>query len=167
MLIRLSTEERRSFEAILGLLETEISENKIGHRTVSYSALSIILITIFRKMSISYSSTQNDMKDVLEYINQRYTESITETGLATMCHYNPSYFSRLFKAYTGMTFTDYLKKKRIEAACDMLLTSENKINNIYTKVGYTDKTKFYKHFRQLTGYTPLEYKKVKIEHSLK
>jgi len=67
----------------------------------------------------------------------------------------------MFKIHTGVTFTEYLKKTRIEAACNLLMNTDLKVSDIYVKVGYTDKTKFHKHFQQITGMTPLAFKKSK------
>lgn len=160
-LIQFSPEERRSFEHILILLDDEIEAKKIGYEALIYSGMTILITMILRKMSISYTNAENNLKEVLLYIKEHFSESISENKLAEMCHYNPSYFSRMFKDHTGMTFTSYLKNVRIRAACSMLQNTDIKINDLYSKVGYTDKTKFHRHFRQITGSTPLAYRKSK------
>ncbi|MBQ7901232.1 MAG: helix-turn-helix transcriptional regulator, partial [Clostridia bacterium] len=72
-----------------------------------------------------------------------------------------SYFSRIFKEYAGMTFTEYLKRVRIQKAAVMLTTTQHNITNIIYEVGYSDKTKFYSHFKALMGQSPLQYRKSK------
>jgi len=160
-IISFSPDEREIFEHILILLDDEIEKKETGYKTLTYSAVSILLIMILRKMSNTYTNMDNSLKEILKYISENYNENISESKLAAICHYNPSYFSRMFRAQTGVTFTDYLKKTRIKSACDMLLHSDAKISDIYSKVGYTDKTKFHRHFKQITGTTPLSYRKNK------
>ena len=160
-ILSFSPNERVTFEHILIMIDDELEKKEIGYQTLAYSAVSILLTMIFRKMTITYSNVENSLREVLAYIKENFNENISESELAAICHYNPSYFSRLFKSHTGVTFTDYLKKTRITAACDMLMHTDTKVNDIYMKVGYTDKTKFHRHFRQITGMTPLAYKKSK------
>ena len=49
----------------------------------------------------------------------------------------------------------------MEKACDLLLNSNDKIDDIYSKVGYSDKTRFFKDFRKYTSTTPLKFRKGK------
>ena len=50
------------------------------------------------------------------------------------------------------------KRLRIRKAC-AILREIPRTGKLYILVGYTNKTTFYKHFREVTGMTPLEYKK--------
>jgi len=81
--------------------------------------------------------------------------------MARKCCYNPSYFSRMFKAYTGKTFTTYLRDVRIERALYLTENTNMKISDIYSEVGYSDKTKFFSHFKSVVGISPLKYRKSK------
>jgi len=159
--IKFSPDERITVENLLVLLENELSTNHSGYYTVAYSAVNIILTMILRRMSVESKNAENNMREVLSYIKENYNEYISVAKLASLTHYNSSYFSRMFKIHTGVTFTEYLKKTRIEAACNLLMNTDLKVSDIYVKVGYTDKTKFHKHFQQITGMTPLAFKKSK------
>ena len=108
----------------------------------------------FYPESIIYNET-------LRYIKEHCTEKLSIEMFSKKGHYNPSYFSRAFKKYTGVTFTEYLKQARINLACELLLNTNTKIDDIYTEVGYSDKTKFFKHFKEYTHTTPLKYRKGK------
>lgn len=153
-----SPEEKNCFEYMLLLLHKELEELPLGYKLTTQAGVDFLLTMIFRKMSISQKNFKNGFKLILEYINENYSQNISAVELARMCHYNPSYFSRIFKKYTGVTFSEYLKKVRIENACKLIERSNESINSIYPKVGYTNKTKFYKHFRELLNTTPLKYK---------
>lgn len=157
--IKFSPEEKNCFEYILLLLYKEQQDAALGSVPTIQAGINFLLTMIFRKMCESATEEFGDFKSILEYIEKNYYQNISAKDLSEICHYNPSYFSRIFKKYTGVTFSEYLKKLRITNACRLIKENDINISNIYDKVGYTNKTNFYKHFRQLTGKTPLEYKK--------
>lgn len=159
--IRFSPEEKNCFEYMLRLLNKELKERKIGYEITALGGVNFLLTMIFRKMCNSPWQKKQEIAKIFEFIHSNYEQNISITDLAEMCHYNPSYFSRIFKKYAGIPFSEYLKKIRIENACRLILGENLKIDNVYTRVGYTNKTNFYKHFKEITGLTPLQYKKVK------
>lgn len=159
--IRFSPEEKNCFAYMVLLLDEEMKNKRIGFDSIIDNGVNFLLTMIFRKMCSSPKNQNHEFKKIFEFLENHYYENISASILAEMCHYNPSYFSRLFKKYTGITFSEYLKKIRIRNACRLLENKNIKINDLYTKVGYTNKTNFYKHFREITNMTPYEYKKVK------
>ena len=96
---------------------------------------------------------------LLSYIELHCSEKLALESIAKMCSYAPAYFSRVFKNYTGQNFTSYLKKVRIEKAANLLLTTDTKITDIVYLVGYSDKTKFFSHYKSIMGTSPLKYRK--------
>lgn len=155
--IKFSPEEKNCFEYMLLLLNKELTHKKIGYALTTQAGLNFLLTLIFRRMC-DPAFEKNDFNQALDYIKKNYNQNITVNDLSKMCHYNPSYFSRVFKKYTGITFSEYLKIIRISKACRLIDDSNIKMNDIYIMVGYTNKTNFYKHFRQITNTTPLKYK---------
>jgi len=158
--IRFSPEEKNCFEYMLRLLETELSRQDVGYELTARAGVSFLLTMIFRKMRSTLPEQPHHFKQILTYINEHYSEDLSAGLLASHCHYNPAYFSRVFRKYTGLTYSEYVKGLRIRKACE-LLTGTGSASGLYTQVGYTNKTTFYKHFREVTGMTPLEYRKVK------
>ena len=158
--IGFSLEEMERFESTLKLLKTELKDKNPGYNITSRAYINLIFTMIFRKMSqpLFFSNDVVNSK-ILDYINTNYNEKITANYFAKEGHYDISYFSRMFKKYTGLTFTHYLKKVRINKACEFIKNTDYKISEIYTKVGYSDKTKFYKHFSEIMNTTPLKYRK--------
>lgn len=75
--------------------------------------------------------------------------------------YNANYFSRYFKQLTGVTFTSYLNRARIERAC-VLLSAEGglSINEIAARCGYNSAGQFIATFEKLMGITPGAYRKL-------
>lgn len=158
--IHFSPEERDCFEYMLRLLETELERKDVGYELTAQAGVNFLLTMIFRKMRNSLLEHPNQFKEVLTYIDQHCAETLSAAELAGFCHYSPPYFSRVFRKYTGLTFSEYVKRVRIGKACAKIREARSSAG-LYTQVGYTNKTTFYKHFRQVTGMTPLEYRKAK------
>ena len=96
----------------------------------------------------------------LAYIDENYGDS--QVSLNSVCSYlavSTSYFSALFKAYTGETFIEALTKKRIGEAKKLLENTSLRAYEVAEKVGYADSHYFSVTFKKLTGKTPKEYAK--------
>ncbi len=91
------------------------------------------------------------------YIEKNYMDDVNLAEIANQVHLSPTYFSRFFKLHSGETLTDYIVKKRIEKAIEMLIEGKTKVYEVSQKVGYRDSKYFYKIFKKYTGYTPKEY----------
>ena len=74
--------------------------------------------------------------------------------------FNATYFSGMFKKETDMNFSEYLKKIRIDNAKNLLLNTENSVEDISYAVGYSDIKYFSRLFKKLTGVTPTEFRKL-------
>ena len=96
---------------------------------------------------------------ILDYIDKNYSEPISLSTLATRCYFSPSYISKEFKKISGVGFKEYLIEKRITETAKYLIQTNLSIEEIQSKVGFTDKTRFFKEFSKLYGCTPLEYRK--------
>lgn len=70
----------------------------------------------------------------------------------------PSNFSVKFKEATGMTFSNYVRKKRIEHACHLLSTTDLKIYAVAQQSGYEDEKYFCRVFKLVTGMSPSTFK---------
>lgn len=96
----------------------------------------------------------------LDYIEKNYMNA--GMSLNTVCEYlsvSTSYFSTIFKAYTGETFIETLTRVRMEKAKKLLETTSLKNYEVALEVGYSDPHYFSSIFKKQTGKTPGEYAK--------
>ncbi|SFI79230.1 Helix-turn-helix domain-containing protein [Paenibacillus sp. UNC496MF] len=100
----------------------------------------------------------NPVRDVAAYLDAHYFEDVSLIDVATRYHMDASYLSKQFKAVTGENFIEYVTRKRMEKACELLRGSELKINDISELVGYENQRYFSQVFKKFTGLTPSEYR---------
>ncbi|CAM3803818.1 helix-turn-helix domain-containing protein [Cohnella lubricantis] len=108
--------------------------------------------------SSSRSIASTDMEAALYLIHTRFDSPITLREAADLASLGERQFHRKFKERTGMTFIDYVQSVRIDEACRLLRTTERKIADIASAVGYQDIGYFNKLFRTKTGLSPREYR---------
>ena len=65
---------------------------------------------------------------------------------------------RQLKKLTGMSFTTYVQHARLEACCQYLRESSDKISDIAALVGYQDMKFFNQLFKKMIGVTPSQYR---------
>lgn len=95
--------------------------------------------------------------EVKDYIETHYA-TVTIATLQKQFHYNPDYFNRLFKQYTGMTYTQYLQGVRLEKALVLIKTTALPNNTIARQVGYNNLGFFYKLFTARYGKKPHSFR---------
>lgn len=104
-------------------------------------------------------STWNLMDQAKEYILSHYQESdLSVDSLCCHLHLSSAYFSTLFKKNTGMSFTSYVTKVRMEAAVQLLRDTDEKTYQIAEKIGYLDPNYFSYVFKRYFGVSPSKYR---------
>ena len=104
------------------------------------------------------TATENTIIKAKSYIDTHLEEDLGVEMLASYVFLNRSYFSREFKAYTGIGVMDYIIQKRMEKACELIKLKKYNAEKIAELVGYTDVKYFQRSFKKYTGYTIREYR---------
>jgi two-component system, response regulator YesN len=109
--------------------------------------------------SLPSESKEALMMKIDLYIRRNLTEAISNHLLSDKFGLAPSYLSKLFREYKGMSPTDYLFFLRIEKAKELMQTQpELFTKDIATITGFCDPFHFSKVFKRETGLSPSEYK---------
>lgn len=98
------------------------------------------------------------VKNVISYIQLKYSEPVTIETIAFSCGLNRSYLTRLFKNATGYSLQEYLIVYRMKMACKILTETTYNIQSVAALVGYNDAFNFTKAFKKHTGKSPTEYR---------
>lgn len=95
------------------------------------------------------------------YIEEHLHEMIPMHEMASLCHLSRSYFSRLFQHDTGENYTDYVNRRKVERAKELLRDTPDSVSAIAAALGFMDVSYFVKLFKRFEGVTPLAYRKLK------
>lgn len=98
----------------------------------------------------------------LEYIEAHFTEPINIECIAEVVQLNKDYFSHIFKKSMGEAFTDYLNRRRIKEAKNLLLLNKYKVYEIADLVGYHDYKYFSIVFKKIVGVPPMKFTKINV-----
>ena len=95
-----------------------------------------------------------------QYIQHHFADPLTLEAVSTAIGFSPNYFSTLFKRETGEGFAKYLARIRMEEARSLLRESRLPVAEICRRVGYEDIKHFTRTFKQESGITPGEFRKL-------
>ncbi|MXO78066.1 helix-turn-helix domain-containing protein, partial [Paenibacillus sp. OT2-17] len=98
------------------------------------------------------------MTRAIQYIHAHYSEDLNMAVVSNSVSLNYTYFSQAFKAYTGLSFVQYVKRLRITEAKKLLECQGGKIYEIAANVGFDNAKHFNKVFRELEGMTPQQFR---------
>lgn len=144
-----------------------MAEKKPGYEFLTQGSLFIILGIIFEEQSYQINATSapsasslqiKRFKDVLNYIEEHYTETISLDTMAKVAGFSSRYFCRFFRKMTQCTPTEYLNYYRIECACEQLADTQYTITEVALNCGFNDISYFIKAFHKAKGVTPKQYK---------
>ena len=103
---------------------------------------------------------EDEISQVVRYMEEHFSDpEISITALADSLELSTTRFSLSFKEKAGMSPLEYLTLLRVEHAKELLESSDLTIRDISTQVGYYDSGSFIRRFKQVTGETPLQYRR--------
>ncbi|WP_308636003.1 AraC family transcriptional regulator [Paenibacillus silvisoli] len=152
-------------ELCLDEMETELRLGRIGYRHAVVLLTEQLLLAVnreksgeLRPKSLSSFSGPAWMRDILLYIDHRFTEDIGLGSLCARAAVSPAHFSRVFKQLTGMNVTGFIAAKRIIRAKELLLETDDSIATIAAACGFESMPHFHRVFKGIVGLTPAAFR---------
>ncbi len=99
------------------------------------------------------------VKKAQEYIEKNFSEKIGVDALCNMLALSRRNFERRFKKATCNTVSEYIQRVKIEVAKKNFETNRKNISEVMYDVGYSDNKAFRNVFKNITGLSPIEYRK--------
>lgn len=97
--------------------------------------------------------------NIYQYILNNYSKTISLPEIASIAHMSPHSFCRYFKSRIKKTFSRMLMEVRIGNACKLLAETNRSISDICYSCGYNNLSNFNRHFKTITGKTPVSHRK--------
>ncbi|HWJ76815.1 MAG TPA: AraC family transcriptional regulator [Niallia sp.] len=122
----------------------------------------LICDELLKQTTFKEESNRDDylLHDLLNYIQNHFTEELSLKDLSLKFGYDYSYLSRFFTKVLKVPFVDFLNGHRITLASQLLRTTDSKITEIAEKVGYRNIRSFNRNFEKIMNTTPSHYRKV-------
>lgn len=159
--ISLNKEQQHRFLYFIGKITTS---NKFGSdifERTAFMEMMVMINSLFRNNPSSEIVDSNfqynqQVQEILAYINQHITEIITVEQLAKQFYISTSYICRIFKTTTGTTINKYINARRITIA-KSLLSMDFGVSEVCEKCGFNDYSNFLKAFTKAVGISPKKY----------
>ncbi|MDR0347932.1 MAG: AraC family transcriptional regulator, partial [Tannerella sp.] len=132
--------------------------------TVFLTIQSLIYELLFQMGEKKWKYPIRDVRiaKVISFIENNIGKEFSNTSLADLAHMSTNAFACLFKEETGATVQNFIKSKRIHAACLLLLHTHQSIDEVAEKTGFANRYHFTRIFSRVTGITPGKYKKADL-----
>ncbi len=98
------------------------------------------------------------------YIAAHKSEELSLPEVAAAVHMSPFYFCKTFRKATGMNFTDYVSRLRVENVKQLLLNPHKRVSEAAFEAGFQSLSQFNRAFRRVTGESPSDYRD-RIHHA--
>lgn len=104
-------------------------------------------------------TTENPMiTRAKDFIDSNQSEDLSLAEVARAVNTSTFYFCKMFKKATGLTFTEYLSRVRVEKAKALLLNPHTRVSEAAFEVGFQSLSQFNRAFKRIAGVSPTEYR---------
>ncbi|MBO0603486.1 response regulator [Sporosarcina sp. E16_3] len=115
---------------------------------------------VINKLEFKEKTPKHVINIVQQYIHEHYAEDLSLNLLAEQVYLTPGYLSEIFIQESGCGINKYIKNIRMDSAKYHILTTNMKINDICTTVGYHNISYFVRSFREHFGSSPEKYRQM-------
>ncbi|MBR6880274.1 MAG: helix-turn-helix domain-containing protein [Clostridiales bacterium] len=169
--IILSGNYKNSISSIVERIVEEKKENDISNELMMRVLTVELMVVLSRAMKREWEESlrvrNGKARELVliarDYIDDNYHRGITVADAASYVFLSQGYFTRAFRDEFGTSPMNYLMKKRIEGACELLENNEIKVSAVAVQAGFSSPQRFNVAFRKQMGMTPIEYRKTKIK----
>ena len=159
-LIHFTGETIVQIERLLYTMKEQYDRTRYQYQGIMKTSL-MLLLQLISQNEHSKLTAATPFVRVLTMITDNFNrnQDYSLNTIAGYLKYNPSYFSKYFKKNYGMTYSDFVARLRIERSLNLIMHTEDTIENICYKAGFSDKKQFYKSFKKYVGTTPHQLRK--------
>jgi AraC-like DNA-binding protein len=147
----------------LELFSRALSHERGGDECACMSDAYRLLSEVCRELSLSRAQPSPSLKKVKQYMDENLTSSeLRISHLARLHKTSEAYFRREFKRYYSESPIEYIKRRRIEIACNLLSTDLYSITDVASYSGFDSVSYFSSEFKRYMNCSPKEYRNMQI-----
>lgn len=122
--------------------------------------LELLVEVLRRQRKHDERRTPKWLDDVKQILHSNFAEPPSLNSLADAVGVHPVHLVRVFRKFQNCTVSEYIRQLRIEQARQKILSSNESLVEIALSTGFADQTHFSRSFKQITGMTPSEFRKI-------
>ena len=127
----------------------------LGEHYLTTSATAAEMNSLQRQLS-----GEDAFNRALDHLNKNYMDDVTLDSLAAYAGFSRYTLSRMFRQHTGLTFTQYLSKRRVDMAMELLSSTRIPVTQVALQCGFNSIATFNRVFREVKGCTPTQYRSI-------
>jgi AraC family transcriptional regulator len=120
--------------------------------------LEILAESLRRSTPVVGAAPPRWLTRVRETLHDGFAEPHALGELAAVAGVHPVYVATAFRRHFGCSVGEYLRRRRIDFACQQLATARAALAEIAFSAGFADQSHFTRVFKRLTGFTPAAYR---------
>ena len=133
------------------------SEDDVAPLAIEGLALEL-MAGVARQSSHPEDGNTKWLSKARDFVHDRFQESISLAAVAEFADVHPVSLARAFRRTYHCTVGNYVRRLRIELACQKLTGSDASLVEIALSAGFSEQSHFSRTFKRLTGLTPSEYR---------
>ena len=147
-------EQNGSLSWLASRLRYEMAEGDVCVPLIAEGITLEMLAYLTRKKLTPETRAPKWLGRVVERLNDEFTENISSEELALEANVHPVHLASVFRRFYHQTIGEYVQKKRVAHASELLLNREIPLTEIAYSAGFSDQSHFTRVFRRFTGLTP-------------
>lgn len=162
--IRLQRSVDTDFKGLLKKMIAEREGAEPGWQYKMQAYLNLLLVDVLRayKKQVAGEPLEDVQKNIVnkmvEYMSEHIGEDVHIQMMADTLFFSPSYLNRVFKSRMQISVLQYLQQLRMNAAGELLRTTDKSVARIAGEVGYSDLKHFYTLFKRHYGVSPRDFR---------
>lgn len=161
----LSSADNEQIVRVIECIIREMAEKPPYYMDTVRALTQVLVLFLVRSAGEEYATAnkveQTSLQIItpaIEWISMHYMDPVTIPHLAQLCHISPTHLRRMFRSIMDCTPLDYLQLTRLEAACTMLLHTDQSVLEIGAQAGFATGTSFTRQFKKAFGTTPGQWR---------
>lgn len=149
--VKLPSAERKKLKSIFVMMKKEFAKKDDGYVCVLHSLLQS-MICILLRYGYRKEGFDDRVQQIINFIEEDITLSVSQ--VADKCGFCTNHIERIFRKNIGLTINEYIIKKKVERAYNLIKTTNLSVESIMEQINLSNKTYFYKILKKHTGKTP-------------
>ncbi len=165
-ILHLDRAEAEAMERIWLDMVRECTAAPAAHAAARKALLMLLLVRIARAWpqnrpasATLFDARRNLLADAVAHIDSHMAEPVSLDDLAARCYVSPGHFRKRFRETTGLSPLEYINRRRVAMAQELLAQAELTVAEVAGRVGVPDANYFSRLFRQMVGVTPSAYRR--------